>query len=48
MLVASNPKLNVNPGVLYQYDTAAADRLKAMDPRSAPNDPIPMKTSWPS
>ena len=31
MLVASNPKLNVNPGVLYQYDTKAADELKAMD-----------------
>ncbi len=30
-LVANNPKLNVNPGVLYQYDTAAADKLKAMD-----------------
>jgi hypothetical protein len=31
MLVASNPKLNVNPGVLYQYDTKAADELKRMD-----------------
>ena len=30
-LVANNPKLNVNPGVLYQYDPAAADKLKAMD-----------------
>ncbi|CAN5295198.1 PSD1 and planctomycete cytochrome C domain-containing protein [soil metagenome] len=30
-LVASNPKLNVNPGVLYQYDSAAAEKLKQMD-----------------
>jgi mono/diheme cytochrome c family protein len=30
-LVANNPKLNVNPGVLYQYDPAAADKLKSMD-----------------
>src|SRR6266404_1187922 len=30
-LVANNPKLNVNPGVLYQYDPASADKLKGMD-----------------
>ncbi|HKI37284.1 MAG TPA: PSD1 and planctomycete cytochrome C domain-containing protein [Gemmataceae bacterium] len=29
-LVAANPKLNVNPGVLYQYDTASADELKKL------------------
>jgi hypothetical protein len=29
-LVASNPKLNVTPGVLYQYDAKAADTLKGM------------------
>jgi hypothetical protein len=29
-LVASNPKLNVTPGVLYQYNQAAADELKKM------------------
>jgi hypothetical protein len=27
-LVAANPKLNINPGVLYQYDERAADELK--------------------
>ncbi|MFO0807694.1 MAG: PSD1 and planctomycete cytochrome C domain-containing protein [Gemmataceae bacterium] len=30
MLVATNPKLNVTPGVLYQYDPKVADELKAM------------------
>jgi hypothetical protein len=29
-LVASNPKLNITPGVLYQYNPKAADELKAM------------------
>jgi hypothetical protein len=29
-LVAGNPKLNVTPGVLYQYNQKAADELKAM------------------
>lgn len=29
-LVAVNPKLNVHPGVLYQYNQAAADELKKM------------------
>ncbi len=29
-LVAANPKLNVTPGVLYQYNQKAADELKAM------------------
>ena len=29
-LVATNPKLNITPGVLYQYDQAAADELKKM------------------
>ncbi len=29
-LVASNPKLNLTPGVLYQYNAKAADELKAM------------------
>ena len=38
-MVASNPKLNVNPGVLYQYDQKSADRLKAM------NDKIQAKRS---
>lgn len=28
MLVASNPSLNLNPGVLYQYNAAAAEELK--------------------
>lgn len=27
-LLASHPNLNINPGVLYQYDAAAADELK--------------------
>jgi hypothetical protein len=31
MLVASNPALNVNPGVLYQYNAAAAEELKKDD-----------------
>jgi hypothetical protein len=34
-LVASNPKLNITPGVLYQYDPAAADVLKGMDKKLA-------------
>jgi hypothetical protein len=29
-LVAVNPKLNVHPGVLYQYNQAAADELKKL------------------
>ena len=29
-LVAATPKLNVTPGVLYQYDQKTADELKAM------------------
>lgn len=28
MLVASNPSLNIHPGVLYQYNAAAAEELK--------------------
>jgi len=28
-LLADNPKINVQPGTLYQYDQAAADELKA-------------------
>ncbi|MBS0207194.1 MAG: PSD1 domain-containing protein [Planctomycetes bacterium] len=28
MLVASNPSLNINPGVLYQYNAGAAEELK--------------------
>jgi hypothetical protein len=28
-LLASNPKLNIHPGVLYQYDEAASNELKA-------------------
>src|SRR5262249_13363732 len=32
-LVAANPKLNVTPGVLYQYDQAAADELKGLRER---------------
>jgi mono/diheme cytochrome c family protein len=28
-LVAANPKLNINPGVLYQFNQKAADELKA-------------------
>lgn len=31
MLVASNPSLNIHPGVLYQYNAAAADELKKDD-----------------
>jgi hypothetical protein len=34
-LVATNPKLNVNPGVLYQYNPAAADELKKLGQRVA-------------
>lgn len=30
-LVASNPNLNINPGVLYQYNAAAAEELKKDD-----------------
>jgi mono/diheme cytochrome c family protein len=29
-LVETNPKLNITPGVLYQYDAKAADELKAL------------------
>src|SRR5262249_43217232 len=29
-LVAANPKLNLTPGVLYQYNQKSADDLKAM------------------
>lgn len=29
-LFASNPKLHINPGLLYQYDMAAADELKKL------------------
>jgi hypothetical protein len=29
-LVASNPKLNITPGVLYQYNPAAAEELKKL------------------
>jgi len=32
-LVAANPKLNVNPGVLYQYEPAAAEELKKLQAR---------------
>src|SRR5204862_2281279 len=28
-LLAANPKINLSPGVLYQYDMASADELKA-------------------
>lgn len=31
MLVASNPALNIHPGVLYQYNAAAAEELKKDD-----------------
>src|SRR5262249_7339019 len=34
-LVAGNPKLNVNPGVLYQYNPGAADELKKLAERIA-------------
>ncbi len=30
-LLADNPSVNINPGVLYQYNQKAADELKAMD-----------------
>jgi hypothetical protein len=29
-VVATNPKLNITPGVLYQYDAKAADEIKAL------------------
>src|SRR5207249_6977929 len=29
-LIAANPKLNIGPGVLYQYNQAAADKLKGL------------------
>ncbi|MES2792807.1 MAG: PSD1 and planctomycete cytochrome C domain-containing protein [Planctomycetota bacterium] len=32
-LVAENPSLNINAGVLYQYDAAAAEELKKFDER---------------
>jgi hypothetical protein len=32
-LVAANPKLNVTPGVLYQYNPAAAEELKKLQAR---------------
>src|SRR5262249_44839464 len=32
-LFKSNPKLNINPGVLYQYNQAAADELKKISAR---------------
>jgi hypothetical protein len=34
-LVATNPKLNLTPGVLYQYNQKAADELKAMQEKIA-------------
>ncbi|WP_020472004.1 DUF1553 domain-containing protein [Zavarzinella formosa] len=34
-LVAANPKLNLTPGVLYQYNPKAADELKAMQAKIA-------------
>jgi mono/diheme cytochrome c family protein len=34
-LVAANPKLNVTPGVLYQYDTKTDGELKAMQAKIA-------------
>lgn len=34
-LVALNPKLNITPGVLYQYDPAAAEELKKLQARVA-------------
>ena len=39
-LVAANPKLNITPGVLYQYDQKAADELKKRcRRRSTPSGP---------
>lgn len=34
-LVAENPSLNINPGVLYQYNAQAAEDLKKFDERIA-------------
>jgi mono/diheme cytochrome c family protein len=34
-LLAENPSVNVHPGVLYQYDQAAADELKKLDAQMA-------------
>ena len=34
-LVETNPKLNISPGVLYQYNPKAADELKAMEQKVA-------------
>jgi len=34
-LVALNPKLNINPGVLYQYNPGAADELKKLQAQLA-------------
>src|ERR1044071_1277489 len=34
-LLADNPSVNINPGVLYQYNQKAADDLKAMDAKVA-------------
>ena len=34
-LLADNPSVNINAGVLYQYDQKAADDLKAMDAKIA-------------
>ena len=35
MLFETNPKLNITPGVLYQYNPKAADELKAIDAKVA-------------
>src|SRR5437899_7455056 len=34
-LLGDNPSVNINPGVLYQYNQKAADDLKAMDAKMA-------------
>src|SRR6185436_11669736 len=34
-LLGDNPSVNINPGVLYQYNQKAADELKAMDAKIA-------------
>ena len=34
-LLGDNPSVNINPGVLYQYNQKAADDLKAMDAKIA-------------
>jgi len=34
-LLGDNPSVNINPGVLYQYNQKAADDLKAIDAKSA-------------